>query len=148
MLRGSYILVIETPSPQELTIGSLGRLSLAPGFHAYVGSALNGLEHRLRRHLRVNKRNHWHIDYLLCGRSAITEILVGPSEEKTECLLAQFLNKNLRVIPKFGSSDCRCPGHLFFSPDRDHLVTQATEAFRQSGLPFQLWLQSRSSKVA
>ncbi len=30
-----------------------------------VGRALNGLEERINRHLRRNKRDSWHIDYLL-----------------------------------------------------------------------------------
>ena len=112
--RGIYVLLIRVPEVQTITVGSLDTILFAPGDYAYVGSALNGLKARLDRHLRREKKIHWHIDYLL-QRAAVTGIIVWRTQDKIECLIAQALSGQFDAIPGFGSSDCRCSGHLFFA---------------------------------
>ena len=145
-MTGSYILILKLPERQEKMIGKLGRITFAAGFYAYVGSALNGLEARLYRHLREDKKRHWHIDYLLHSETSITEIIVSPGVEKTECLLSQALASRLTHVPGFGCSDCRCDSHLYFCPDRITLLSETKEALHQAGLPFQFWSEPRLSK--
>ena len=65
MLKGIYTLLIKLDKPQAITIGKLGSVSFPAGYYAYVGSALNGLESRIVRHLKKEKSFHWHIDYFL-----------------------------------------------------------------------------------
>ena len=55
MLRGIYVLVIKLPKSRAITIGKLGTLPFSYGYYAYVGSAFNGVEARITRHLRKEK---------------------------------------------------------------------------------------------
>jgi len=98
-------------------------MSFNKGFYAYVGSALNGLESRVARHLRKSKKQYWHIDYLL-DRAIIIKVILIPGEERLECVLARTLGQRLRCVPRFGSSDCNCSGHLFFAANKSKLEAQ------------------------
>ncbi len=111
-MKGSYVLVIENKKDQNIQIGKLGNIFFKKGFYAYVGSALNGLEQRINRHKRTDKKLHWHIDYLL-NKTDIVDVFYKESEEKEECRIAKsFLN--LDSIKGFGCSDCNCESHLFY----------------------------------
>jgi Uri superfamily endonuclease len=114
-------------------VGGLGSISFMPGGYAYVGSALGGLEARIRRHLRAAKKNHWHIDYLL-AKAPLRRIIIAESSQRLECRLADRLGGQFDAVPSFGSSDCRCPGHLFFAPAPEELEEAAVEAFSALGL--------------
>ncbi len=112
---GTYILLIELPRDCEIAVGALGPLSFPKGFYAYVGSAMGGLEARIRRHLRKVKRFHWHIDFLL-QEARVREVIPLPGK-RIECPLARELQRTFPCVPRFGSSDCRCKSHLFFCED-------------------------------
>jgi Uri superfamily endonuclease len=112
-MKGSYILVIELKEDKTIQVGKLGRIHFKKGFYAYVGSALNGLEQRINRHLRKIKKKHWHIDYFL-DFAEIIDVFYKENEAKEECKIAKMLEKQLVSIPGFGCSDCRCRSHLFF----------------------------------
>ena len=111
-MKGSYVILIRLPKAQTITIGSLSDVYFPRGYYAYVGSALGGVKSRLSRHLSQNKKLLWHIDYLL-QKAAITDIIIGESENRVECAMAQALSSQFDSIPGFGSSDCHCPSHLF-----------------------------------
>jgi Uri superfamily endonuclease len=111
-MKGSYILLLELNESQRISVGRLGILLFPKGFYAYVGSALNGLESRVARHLRQSRKRYWHIDYLL-DRAIIFGVILIPGEERVECILARTLSQSLLCIRHFGSSDCRCPGASF-----------------------------------
>lgn len=109
-------------------MGRLGIFDLEAGTYAYVGSAMNGLEARTRRHLEGSGRKRWHIDYLM-GLAEDKEALLFPSPVDIECDLAD----RLRSLPGaseplagFGSSDCRCRSHFF------RLDPQAYDALKQA----------------
>ena len=112
--QGVYVLLFKTEG--KFRVGSLGSVRLS-GVYAYVGSAQKNLKARLERHLRKNKRIHWHIDYVLSSsRTKILKIYVKENaSKKEECKTANLLGNKLKLepIPKFGSSDCRCFTHLF-----------------------------------
>ena len=114
MVKGSYVLVLELPEEQAITVGSLGFIDFRSGYYAYVGSALNGLEPRLNRHLRQNKRSRWHIDYLL-QKASISAVITCQTDERIECDISRTLGQLYSSVPGFGSSDCRCRSHLYFS---------------------------------
>ena len=63
-MKGSYALIIRLNRAKRLTVGRLGEFYFPAGHYIYLGSALNGLESRVRRHLRRDKKLHWHIDFL------------------------------------------------------------------------------------
>jgi len=113
--RGSYILLVELPEGRTIAVGSRQDIHFPRGYYAYVGSAMNGFKSRLGHHFKEPRRPHWHIDYLL-QKASVGGIILLETEERIECTVAQVLNQQFDSIPGFGSSDCRCPSHLFFAP--------------------------------
>jgi len=115
-MKGSYILLVCLERPMDIMIGGLGEIAFKEGRYAYVGSAMGGLEQRVSRHLRSRKAIRWHIDYLLrFGR--VESVHIKESTTKCECYLATELSKRFDVVPRFGSSDCNCKGHLLIVDD-------------------------------
>lgn len=96
--------------------GSLPPTELNAGIYAYVGSAMNGLKARLNRHLNPKKKKFWHIDYFLEHAQCI-EIWIT-QKALNECSLVKNIIYNFenafRAAKNFGSSDCKCHGHLIF----------------------------------
>jgi len=90
---------------------------------------MGGLRGRINRHLSRVKRVRWHIDYLL-EKGRVKGVLYAPTGERLECHLAQRLERVFRSYPGFGSSDCRCSSHLFFSEDLQALQEKALAIFR------------------
>jgi len=118
---------------RDITAGKRRSYRFRKGWYAYVGSALSGLESRLKRHLSNAKSQHWHIDYLLEGAS-IGTIIYAETEEKRECDLANWLSLKLPAVAGFGCSDCKCRSHLFFCPERESLERLVNDAFLSLGL--------------
>jgi len=113
-VKGSYILIIELPEEQMITIGSRKAICFPRGCYAYVGSAMGRFKPRLSYHLKGNKKPCWHIDYLL-AKASITDIILCETKERIECTIAQALKGQFDTIPGFGASDCKCNSHLFFA---------------------------------
>ncbi len=116
MDKGTYILEMKLDNAAEITIGKLGTFTFPAGRYLYFGSAMNGLHSRVARHLRKDKRLHWHIDYFL-QKATITDICCVESEERLECKLyleATHLPGASIPVKGFGSSDCRCASHLLY----------------------------------
>ena len=133
VIKGCYTLIAELNSPIFIPIGKRGIQSFKAGYYAYVGSALHGLEHRIGRHLRKEKRLHWHIDYLL-QYAEICGVICAETGSKQECRIAEGLQKILESVPGFGCSDCRCFSHLFFSNDPAALKQAVLTGFKSAGL--------------
>jgi len=134
--RGTYALILALPSPHTLTIGKLGRFSFPPGYYLYAGSALGpgGLAARLARHDRIDKKQHWHIDYLR-SVSRLEQVWTWASKEPAECqwaAAALHLPGAGLPAPRFGASDCRCPAHLVHLPVRPSLEA-FSQALKQAG---------------
>jgi Uri superfamily endonuclease len=125
-IMACYLLLIEVEEELLLTIGKLGTFRFKPGFYLYVGSARKNLPARINRHLSQNKKLHWHIDYLLT-QGKVTKII--SIKENEECKIACIIRKISGVfspISGFGSSDCRCPTHLYYIQKRDKWETILT----------------------
>ena len=121
--RGSYILVLHLSAKQKLPIGKLGTLTFPKGFYLYVGSAMGSLTARLQRHMRKEKKDHWHIDSLRAVSESCYALPIR-SSERLECELAEALGKVAHWrVPGFGSTDCSCETHLF-GMDRDPLQSK------------------------
>jgi Uri superfamily endonuclease len=135
MDKGIYCLIFTNPAC-TVTVGSLGPVPFAAGWHIYVGSALgSGGLARLERHSVLSqtkdRRPKWHVDYLSVSRSFCLHFTVHAlTEERLECRLAAALGgKN---IPGFGASDCDCSSHLFYR--RRNPVKETEAAFQSLGL--------------
>ncbi|MEJ5299672.1 MAG: DNA/RNA nuclease SfsA [Thermodesulforhabdaceae bacterium] len=112
--RGSYLLLGFLPENLTLSVGSIGERFFRKGFYVYVGSAMNSLSQRINRHLRRKKSLHWHIDMLTPFLKKLTPLRIE-SSERLECLIAKRLCSIAdSTVSRFGSSDCNCPGHLFW----------------------------------
>ena len=113
-MKGIYVLIIQINKTIHPKIGALGELTFTPGLYAYVGSAQNNLELRVKRHLRKEKRLFWHIDYLLNNEAAkIIDTYYRHGGKPKECHIANILAQNGEPITGFGCSGCRCRSHLF-----------------------------------
>jgi Uri superfamily endonuclease len=113
-LKGIYILIIQINKTIRPKIGALGEVTFPAGLYAYVGSAQNNLELRVKRHKRKEKRLFWHIDYLLNNEAAkVIGVYYRQGGKEEECQVASLLAQNGKSITGFGCSDCRCRSHLF-----------------------------------
>ena len=115
---GAYLVVVRLDRRLDLELSGRS-CSLDAGSYAYCGSARGpgGLAARLARHLRLEKKAHWHIDRLTAA-GRIVAVYARPGG--SECALFEVLQRlpNTRTpLPGFGSSDCRrCPAHLVEVP--------------------------------
>ncbi len=128
-LKGLYVIVFELDKDQHISIGSLGVLFFKRGLYVYVGSAMNGLVSRIKRHLSRRKRFHWHIDYFSIHGQPIELYIKEKATKKSggkgkdmskgeraneEASIANCLSSHFAYVPKFGSSDSSAPSHFFF----------------------------------
>jgi Uri superfamily endonuclease len=108
-----YAVFLELKEWNTIEIGKLGTFSFAPGVYVYVGSAKKNMEKRLARHVQIDKKKRWHLDYLR-PYCQITKI-ISYETSIGECGLASKFKKKGKVcVPRFGASDCKCGGHLIF----------------------------------
>jgi Uri superfamily endonuclease len=110
--KGAYILILDMPRT-KIRIGALGTVDLREGSYCYVGSAMNGLDQRIGRHLSKEKKIRWHIDNLttVCCEIEAYETV----QPLTECDLGRIVQRNggSGAVKGFGCSDCKCQTHLF-----------------------------------
>lgn len=127
-MKGIYVLLISVANCTNVDVGALGTLRLKKGLYAYVGSAQNSLEKRIARHLRGEKRKFWHIDYLLAHANVrVMKVFYRKAQRPEECKIAKKLGSEGFPIRRFGSSDCRCPSHLFRIEDYEFLREHMSE---------------------
>ena len=112
-MKGIYVLIILVDKNIDVNVGALGKISFKKGLYAYVGSAQNNLEKRVKRHFKKHKRSFWHIDYLLLKTHVkIVKVFYKDAGKAEECRVEQELNRKGAPITGFGSSDCKCKSHL------------------------------------
>ncbi|MDF1642666.1 MAG: GIY-YIG nuclease family protein [Pseudomonadales bacterium] len=121
-IPGTYIVIFSCPRAnegKECQIGRLGKINLQQGYYSYVGSAFGpgGLKARLAHHLRLAKKPHWHLDYLKLHLQ-IEAIWFTRDPVRREHLWATAISRepgSAVPLSGFGSSDCDCTTHLFYS---------------------------------
>lgn len=121
-MKGTYCLIIDLPRKTDISVGKLGQFSFDVGLYVYVGSAIGGIEGRVRRHKSPMKRMKWHIDYLLREAEILSTVVIPCRTKGMECEVARTLAECMgaKVLHKgFGSSDCRCDSHLIYFGDSD-----------------------------
>ena len=140
-MKGSYILAIYLAYSGQLAIGRLGSFDFPAGHYLYCGSALNGLEARVRRHLRQDKKLHWHVDYLVAA-AQIRQVWWQEGCERVECAWAEAIaaHGGVVVASRFGSSDCRCQAHLLWLESE-----RAVDEVRAAALPAGLVVHRHSN---
>ncbi len=120
-MKGAYLLVIQLKGKRK--IKTKGReFDLNSGFYVYVGSAMNSLEKRVRRHFKKDKKLHWHIDFFLKNAELLRAYLI-PSETRLEEVLSIEISKYGTPIDNFGSSDLKISSNLYhFNKEPDVIL--------------------------
>jgi Uri superfamily endonuclease len=113
--KGTYLLIFRLKESVSIQTKGGKSFNLPKGVYIYVGSAFGrgGIKARVERHLRRNKKLHWHLDYLTTFKGFEPLGVIPFYGKRWECKLARLLSKFLKPIEGFGSTDCSCVGHLF-----------------------------------
>ena len=118
--KGTYVLFLRFDRHVEAEVGSLGLVPLEAGTYCYVGSAMNGLDQRVSRHLSHKKKKRWHIDSLtlICSDMIAYE---HEGDGLSECELSNNIRDagGTPAVKGFGCSDCGCQTHLY-RVDEEH----------------------------
>jgi len=127
--KGIYTLIIFLSREARSNIGKLGMQKFPKGYYTYTGSALGkgatSLKRRVSRHLRKEKRNLWHIDFLLANENAtLTAVVAAQTNKKLECTMNRYIKREGEAkipVKGFGASDCKekCESHLLFFGEED-----------------------------
>jgi Uri superfamily endonuclease len=132
MKKGTYQLLIHLPKSVHIRVGRKGKFRFPRGYYIYTGSAKNGFEARINRHLRKDKKLFWHIDYLL-DHASVKRIFLFAHHRASECSLSQRMLEDSKaevIVPKFGASDCNCRSHLaFFRRSKDVPSNRQTDFY-------------------
>ena len=108
-----YSIFLNIKKECEVEIGKLGIQSFQPGVYVYVGSAKRNLLKRVERHICMNKKKRWHMDYIRPYGSIVK--IITYDDSLGECELAgKFIAKGEIPVPRMGSSDCKCPSHFIY----------------------------------
>lgn len=105
--------------PHDVAVGKLGQFSFPAGYYVYVGSAKRNIKARINRHIDIDKKKHWHMDYLR-PYLKIESVRTFAGAEG-ECALFNRLKEEYSgSLPAngFGSSDCKCASHLFYCREK------------------------------
>ena len=134
-MKGCYCLIIDLENSSKIKIGKLGKIDFKKGNYVYVGSAMNYLESRIKRHLSSKKKLHWHIDYLL-KKAEISDVIYNESTRKIECELSRYISSNAIGIENFGCSDCNCESHLYYFKNRNEAIECVENAYDSIAMEF------------
>lgn len=118
MDKGTYILKLRVKKTLKVSIGSLGKMSFNPGIYAYVGSAMNSISKRVRRHMRKRKKMHWHVDYLTSSPCVEIEKVYVFYGLRVEEEVSLKFSKRYDSVKNFGASDMKVVNsNLYFVND-------------------------------
>ncbi|WP_084270811.1 GIY-YIG nuclease family protein [Methanobrevibacter cuticularis] len=136
-MKGSYCLIIANKKEKKIAIGKLGEINFEKGSYVYIGSAMNSLIPRLKRHISNDKKVHWHVDYLLNEKEvSVEDIIFTINTERIECKLAHLISANGKEIAKFGCSDCNCNSHLIYFKEHQDSLNYVKLAYRELAIDY------------
>ena len=134
MAPGTYVLIIEVPKDVTFFVGSLGEIKIKKGALLYVGSGLNGVEKRIMRHFRREKKRHWHIDYITSILQPKIAVYIVDERKLEDAVAKELLsNHHLTPILGFGATDSKLSTHLFWGENVDILLTIASNILEKIG---------------
>ncbi|MDO5825582.1 MAG: endonuclease [Methanosphaera sp. rholeuAM130] len=140
--KGCYCLIVHVKQDCRIKIGAMGMSNFRKGHYVYVGSALNGLESRVSRHISKDKKVHWHMDYLSLNKNAkIVQVIYTHCDKKIECDMSRQINENaIDYIEDFGCSDCKCMSHLYYFDSYDEAENVSADAIKKLGYKAHKWM--------
>ena len=142
VMKGCYCLIIKLDEDKKLKIGLRLNIDFKKGYYVYIGSAMNNLESRVKRHLSTSKKAHWHIDYLL-KYCKVTEVIYNENK-KVECDLSKQLSLNNNCINDFGCSDCTCDSHLYYFKKEKEAIEEVINAYNSISCEFKIGISDFS----
>ncbi|MCR6107398.1 GIY-YIG nuclease family protein [Salipaludibacillus agaradhaerens] len=107
-----YVLNLKLSHNTHILIGKR-EVYFSEGFYVYIGSAIRNIRKRVERHYKLEKRKHWHIDYIREYAKWINAYTFPFGEG--ECALKALIQKatdGTVEVNKIGSSDCGCDSHF------------------------------------
>ncbi|MBE6494095.1 MAG: GIY-YIG nuclease family protein [Methanosphaera stadtmanae] len=142
--KGTYCLIIKINKDIHVKIGAKGILSFNEGYYVYIGSALNTLSKRIKRHLSDDKKKHWHIDYLLLNKNTkVSQVIYTYSTKKIECEISTKIKESaMNYIESFGCSDCECKSHLYYFNEFCDAEKTCIEAFEKQKYEPRTWFKN------
>jgi sugar fermentation stimulation protein A len=123
--KGSYLVIYKNNKKTKIDVGKLGKIVFEKGYYIYSGSAKISISARTKRHKTNQQNKRWHIDYIH-PPFELVKIIRFPSLD-VECMLSNFLSKYFSCVKGFGSSDCNCASHFFYSesnPQKEDFFTK------------------------
>jgi len=119
-IPGSYVIMGELPGNVYVDVGAFGHFEMKTGRYFYCGNARGsgGLQARIMRHFKDEKKNFWHFDYV---RPHLNLLCVWWCDARvSECDFCRHIgrvNNASHPILGFGASDCEndCPSHLVYA---------------------------------
>ncbi len=132
---GLYAVIVSLDRPARIKVGALGMIRFERGKYLYIGSARRALSRRIARHRKRTKPVRWHFDYL--RRKARWAGSAPFAGQTGECSLVSRVKRAVNgsvACRGFGSSDCRCPGHLIFTTMRVEEITTRLETLSRMNL--------------
>ena len=125
MSKGTYVLRIKVKKDLLLNVGALGKRRFEKGVYLYVGSAMNSLEKRVKRHIKKEKKKRWHIDYLTTAEGVEIEGAYVFREKRIEEKLSEALSGICKSVDGFGASDMKnVKSNLYLSNEDAKKVIQ------------------------
>ncbi len=118
-VKGAYVLHFSLKADKNISVGKFGKIHFPLGHYLYMGNAYGsgGLKARLMRHARIQKKQHWHFDYI---RPFVALDKVTAYKDGHECDLVALYIKQYQMQSFYqglGSSDCRrCQSHFLYKP--------------------------------
>jgi sugar fermentation stimulation protein A len=110
---GCYIIVLRLKRRRKLEVRNLGVIPFKKGYYLYVGSAKKELTRHMERYKRTSRDDHRQIDQLSAIADLHAAIPIRTSKD-LECELAGAVRAvSDWMVPRFGSTNCQCNGHLF-----------------------------------
>jgi len=118
ILTGTYVLLLQLPTNETISVGRLGVVDFPAGWYTYIGSAFGagGLVGRIKYHLQPVEKAHWHIDYLR-QKAVLKEIWLSPDTQRREhewVELMMDIPGAVSFAEGFGASDSYHESHLFY----------------------------------
>ena len=146
MQKGCYVLFLRFKKEVLVEIGSLGTHRIPRGLYAYIGSAKGpgGLEARVKRHIKRDKKVRWHIDYLTTRPECLIEAIIFiKSNTLKEEELVRFLERRggIHLIKGFGSSDDKLTlSHLLYFGETSlsKICRELRKRYMEKAITFQL----------
>ncbi|MEM3399796.1 MAG: GIY-YIG nuclease family protein [Candidatus Micrarchaeia archaeon] len=128
-MAGTYLLYLLVNESKTIMIGRQ-KTNFQPGLYVYVGYAPNDLEKRIDRHLKMKRRKHWPIDFLIEN----AEVVGVKTFENVKAGACDFVKKLAEVseghVPGFDCPDCECEceSHLYyFGSESEDKINKALE---------------------